>query len=136
MEAALTVLGADTTYASQLDAVGREWFGPQWLGVHAQDALAPVARDGVGIANTGKAPAAGARIGHWVAFCDSAGQRAFSDPLGRVGRAQRRDLAARFPEARWSDDDPEMAVRERVCGPAALAACAVGSRSQADFLRV
>ena len=55
MEAALTVLGADTTYASQLDAVGREWFGPRWLGVHAQDVLAPVTRDGVGVANTGKA---------------------------------------------------------------------------------
>ena len=136
MEAALAVLGADTTYASQLDAVGRGWFGPLWLGVHAQDVLAPVARDGVGIANTGKAPPAGARIGHWVAYCDSGGQRAFSDPLGVAGRAQRRELAARFPGALWSEDDPEMAVRERVCGPAALAACAVGSRSQADFLRV
>ena len=136
MEAALAVLGADTTYASQLDAVGRAWFGSRWLGVHAQDALAPVSRDGVGIANTGKAPPAGARIGHWVAFCDRGGHRAFSDPLGVAGRAQRRDLAARFPGARWSDDDPEMAVRERMCGPAALAACAVGSRSQADFLRV
>ena len=63
MEAALAVLGADTTYASQLNAVGRAWFGPRWLGVHAQDVLAPVARDGVGIANAGKAPPAGARIG-------------------------------------------------------------------------
>ena len=136
MEAALAVLGADTTYASQLDTVGREWFGSRWLGVHAQDVLAPVTRDGVGIANTGKAPPAGARIGHWVAFCDSGGQRAFSDPLGAVGRAQRRELAARFPGAQWSDDDAEMAVRERVCGPAALAACAVGTHSQAEFLRV
>ena len=136
MEAALAVLGADTTYASQLSAVGSEWFGPLWLGVHAQDALAPVTRDGVGIANTGKAPPAGARIGHWVAYCDSGGQRAFSDPLGVAGRAQRRELAARFPGALWSEDDAEMAVSERVCGPAALAACAVGSRSQADFLRV
>ena len=136
MEAALAVLGADTTYASQLNAVGRAWFGPRWLGVHAQDVLAPVARNGVGIANTGRAPPAGARIGHWVAYCDSGGQRAFSDPLGVAGCAQRRELAARFPTALWSDDDPEMAVSARVCGPAALAACAVGSRSQADFLRV
>ena len=136
MEAALAVLGADTTFASQLEAVGRGWFGSRWLGVHAQDALAPVFRDGVGIVNTGRAPPAGARIGHWVAYCDSGGQRAFSDPLGAVGRAQRRELAARFPGAQWSADDAEMAVRERVCGPSALAACAVGSRSQVDFLRV
>ena len=136
MEAALAVLGADTTYASQLNAVGREWFGPLWLGVHAQDVLAPVFRDGVGIVNTGRAPPAGARIGHWVAYCDSGGRRAFSDPLGAVGRALRRELAARFPAARWSSDDAEMAVSARVCGPAALAACAVGSRSQTDFFRV
>eukprot|EP01046_Picozoa_sp_COSAG06_P004893 COSAG06_NODE_211_length_20166_cov_26.103752_13_plen_105_part_00 len=104
--------------------------------MYAQDTLPPVGRDGVGIVNTGKAPPAGASIGHWVAFCDSGGQRAFSDPLGAVGVQQRADLAARFPEAQWSADDPEMAVRERVCGPAALAACAVGTHSQAEFLRV
>ena len=116
--------------------MGSAWLGPRWLGVHAQDVLAPIARDGVGIANTGRAPPAGATVGHWVAYCDSRGRRTFSDPLGAVGRPQRAELAARFPAARWSDDDPEMAVSERVCGPAALAACAVGSRSQADFLRV
>ena len=38
MEASLAVLGADTTYASQLDAVGRAWFGARWLGVYAQEA--------------------------------------------------------------------------------------------------
>ena len=136
MHAALTVLGRDTTYASQLDAVGREWFGRRWLGVYAQDTQPPVARDGVGVANTGRAPPAGARVGHWVAYCDSGGRRAFSDPLGTVGRPQRSELAARFPAAQWSDDDPEMAVTGSICGPAALAACAVGAGSQADFLRV
>jgi hypothetical protein len=104
--------------------------------VYAQDTLPPVGRDGVGIVNTGKAPPAGASIGHWVAFCDSGGQRAFSDPLGAVGVQQRADLAARFPEARWSHDDPEMAVHASICGPASLAACAVGTHSQAEFLRV
>jgi hypothetical protein len=116
--------------------VGRSWFPAQWLGVHAQDTLPPVGRDGVGIANTGLAPPAGASVGHWVAYCDSDGRRAFSDPLGAVGVQQRAGLAARFPSAHWSDDDAEMAVDESICGCAALAACAVGTHSQAEFLRV
>ena len=69
--------------------MGRAWFGARWLGVYAQDTMPSVSRDGVGIANTGRAPPAGASIGHWVAYCDRGGQRAFSDPLGAVepGRA-------------------------------------------------
>ena len=116
--------------------MGRAWFPAQWLGVYAQDTLPPVGRDGVGIVNTGLAPPAGASVGHWVAYCDSAGQRAFSDPLGAVGVQQRAGLAARFPAAQWSDDDPEMAVHVSICGPASLAACAVGTHSQREFLRV
>ena len=98
--------------------------------------MPPVGRDGVGIVNTGLAPPAGASVGHWVAFCDRGGQRAMSDPLGTVGVQQRAGLAARFPEARLSHDDPEMAVHASICGPASLAACAVGTHSQSDFLRV
>ena len=116
--------------------MGRAWFPSQWLGCWAQDTLPSVGRDGVGIVNTGLAPPAGASVGHWVAYCDSDGQRAFSDPLGAVGVQQRAGLAARFPQSQWSDDDPEMAVHESICGPAALAACAVGTHSQREFLRV
>ena len=98
--------------------------------------MPPVGRDGVGIVNTGLAPPAGASVGHWVAFCDRGGQRAFSDPLGAVGVQQRSGLTARFPEAQWSHDDPEMAVHASICGPASLAAWSVGTQSQAYFLRV
>ena len=68
---------------------------------------------------------------------DYGGERCFSDPLGAVGRPQRADLVALYPQAHWSDDDAEQAVTEDVCGPAALAACAVGhSHGRDAFLRV
>ena len=137
LEAALAALGHDTTWQSQLNAVGATWFGAGWRGCWACDRLPAVGADGVGVANTGRAPPAGARIGHWVAFMDSGNERCFSDPLGAVGRPQRADLAALYPQAHWSDDDPEMAVSENICGPASLAACAVGhSHGRDAFLRV
>ena len=59
----------------------------------------------MGIANTGRAPPAGARVGHWVAFCDSGNERCFSDPLGRIGKPQRAELVAMYPDSRWSDEE-------------------------------
>ena len=137
MKDALAVLGSDTTWQSQLDAVGARWFGSAWKGCWACDQLPTVAADGVGIANTGRAPPAGARVGHWVAFCDSGNERCFSDPLGAIGKPQRAELVAMYPNARWSNEDAEQGVDEDICGPAALAACAVGHvHGPAAFLRV
>ena len=65
------------------------------------------------------------------------GERCFSDPLGAVGRPQRADLVALYPQAHWSNEDAEQTVGEDICGPAALAACAVGhSHGRDAFLRV
>ena len=134
---ALAALGSDTTWQSQLNAVGGAWFGAGWRGCWACDQLPSVGADGVGVANTGRAPPAGARVGHWVAFMDSGGERCFSDPLGAVGRPQRADLIALYPQALWSNDDAEQAVSASICGPASLAACAVGhSHGRDAFLQV
>jgi hypothetical protein len=54
---------------------------------------------------------------------DSDGERLMSDPLGSVGKQQRRDLNA-LHRPIWAEDDPEMAVDESTCGPRSLAALA------------
>jgi hypothetical protein len=68
---------------------------------------------------------------HWVAALDTGdrqgGQRAFNDPLGRHGRAQRAVLARLQPHV-WADDDPEQRPEQTDCGVRALVALAIGLR--------
>ena len=72
---------------------------------------------------------------HWIAVLDD-GERAMSDPLGRVGRNQRRELDA-IAQPLWSDDDAEQRMAENTCGPRSLAAVAVGLAFGIDeFLRI
>ena len=134
MDAAIGLLGHDVTYSSQLDAVGKQWFGAQWGGVHSRSGL-PVAvspeRRGY-VVNTHDGQGR-----HWCACLDDGEQRYFSDPLGQVGTQQRAALAALHPHALWSHDDPEMAVDASICGPAALAAVAVGLRhGPLEFMQI
>ena len=64
---------------------------------------------------------------HWVAALDTAAGRAFNDPLGRHGRAQRAALARLQPHV-WADDDPEQRPEQTDCGVRALVALAIGLR--------
>ena len=68
---------------------------------------------------------------------DVAANLAAAVDLVRQARSAGADLIALHPQAHWSDDDAEQAVGEDICGPAALAACAVGHVHGRDaFLRV
>ena len=119
--AAVAELVSDTTYASDLDRVGRRLFAVRWGGVHSRSGLPSIASHTAGyVCNTHD----GAGV-HWVALLDTGGRRYLSDPLGAIGRHQRAGLAALQPHP-WSNDDPEMQPDERTCGPLALAAVAVG----------
>jgi len=115
-------LGVDTTYASDIDRMGRRLFGERWGGVHSRSSLPSVGPRLTGyVCNTHD----GAGV-HWVGVLDAGdGRRYLSDPLGAVGQHQRAGLAALQPYP-WSDDDAEMRPDERTCGPLALAAVAVG----------
>eukprot|EP01043_Picozoa_sp_COSAG02_P018344 COSAG02_NODE_856_length_16468_cov_131.787831_3_plen_141_part_00 len=129
------LLGTERTFSSQLDRVGRQMYGSRWGGVHARDTLPAVARTGRRgmIVNTDLSTGSGV---HWIAVLDEDGQRAMSDPLGKVGREQRRQLNA-IEQPVWSEDDPEQHKSEDTCGPRSLAAIAVGlAHGMQEFLRV
>jgi hypothetical protein len=129
------LLGTERTFSSQLERVGRQLFGAQWGGVHARDTLPTVARTGRRgmIVNTDSSAGSGV---HWIAVLDEDGQRAMSDPLGRVGKEQRRQLNA-IAKPLWSQDDPEQHKSDDTCGPRSIAAIAVGlAHGMNEFLRV
>jgi hypothetical protein len=130
---AVRELGTARTFSSDLDRVGREMYGSAWAGVHARDTL-PDAGDRRGmIVNTDVSSGSGV---HWIAVYDEGGRRAMSDPLGTVGKTQRRALNA-IEQPLWAEDDPEQRISEDTCGPRALAAIAVGLAFGIDeFLRV
>ena len=89
----------------------------------ARDTLPVVSQSRRGyIVNTDSSTGPGV---HFIAVLDDAGRRFFSDPLGAAGRAQRAPLAALQPHP-FSEDDPEMRMDERTCGPLAMAAVGVG----------
>ena len=128
------LLGSERTFSSQLERVGGRMFGRHWSGIHARDTLPTVARTGRRgmIVNTDDSTGNGV---HWIAVLDD-GERAMSDPLGRVGRNQRRELDA-IAQPLWSDDDAEQRMAENTCGPRSLAAVAVGLAFGIDeFLRI
>lgn len=126
------LLGTERTFSSQLEHVGKQMFGVQWGGVHARDILPQVARTGRRgmIVNTDSSTRRGV---HWIAVLDEDGQRAMSDPLGKVGREQRRQLNA-IEQPLWSEDDAEQRKSEDTCGPRSLAAIAVGLAHGMDEL--
>ena len=129
------LLGTERTFSSQLERVGRQLFGAQWGGVHARDTLPTVARTGRRgmIVNTDSSAGSGV---HWIAVLDEDGQRAMSDPLGRVGKEQRRQLDE-IAKPLWSQDDAEQRKHEDTCGPRSLAAIAVGlAHGMDEFLRL
>ena len=129
------LLGPERTFSSQLERVGKQLFGVQWEGVHARDTLPAVARTGRRgmIVNTDASTGQGV---HWIAVLDEDGQRAMSDPLGKVGREQREKLNA-IAQPLWSEDDAEQRKSEDTCGHRSLAAIAVGlAHGMNEFLRV
>ena len=54
-----------------------------------------------------------------------------SDPLGKIGRAQRKELDT-LQQPIWSEDYPEMKASASTCGPRSLAALAVGLKLGKD----
>jgi hypothetical protein len=122
------MLGTGRTFASQLDRAGKKMFGHLFGGIFARDTLPPVLRGGRRgyLVNTDCLLGDDCGKGvHWIAVMDSDGERLMSDPLGSVGKQQRRDLNA-LHRPIWAEDDPEMRVDESTCGPRSLAALAVG----------
>jgi hypothetical protein len=137
------MLGSERTYTSQLESTGRRLLGHQFGGVFARDTLPPVLRSGHRgyIVNTdclhdaqgGKPCGSGV---HWLAVLDIDGERFMSDPLGRAGKPQRRDLN-RIHRPTWSVDDAEMQTTASTCGPRSIAALAVGLSDGKDaFLAI
>jgi hypothetical protein len=122
------MLGESRTFASQLDRAGKKLFGHLFGGIFARDTLPPVLREGRRgyLVNTDCLLGDDCGKGvHWIAVMDFDGERLMSDPLGSVGKQQRRDLnALHWPI--WAEDDAEMQVDESTCGPRSLAALAVG----------
>ena len=122
------MLGTGRTFASQLDRAGKKMFGHQFGGIFARDTLPPVLRGGRRgyLVNTDCLLGDDCGRGvHWIAVMDLDGERLMSDPLGCVGKQQRRDLNT-LHRPIWAEDDAEMRVDESTCGPRSLAALAVG----------
>jgi hypothetical protein len=122
------MLGESRTFASQLDRAGKKMFGHLFGGIFARDTLPPVLRGGRRgyLVNTDCLLGDDCGRGvHWIAVMDLDGERLMSDPLGSVGKQQRRDLNT-LHRPIWAEDDAEMAVDESTCGPRSLAALAVG----------
>jgi hypothetical protein len=73
------LLGRRTTYASDIDKVGRQHFGPHWGGVLARDNMTPPGHMRAFVVNTDESTGRGV---HWLAALDVNEQRHFNDPLG------------------------------------------------------
>jgi hypothetical protein len=76
LDAIEEVMGTGTTYATELDRLGKHMFGADWRGVYASDNVLP--SNGCYIVNTDKKSAPGE---HWMAvhngyFYDSFGRTA------------------------------------------------------------
>ena len=63
---------------------------------------------------------------HWLAVMDDAGDRYMNDPLGEVGKDQRRELERLQPDATWAEDDAEQRPDQKDCAVRALVALAIG----------
>ena len=123
------MLGTGRTFASSLERAGKKMFGHQFGGVFARDTLPPLLRGGGRrgyLVNTDCLLGDDCGKGvHWIAVMDLDGERLMSDPLGSVGKQQRRDLNA-LHQPIWAEDDAEMQPDESTCGPRSLAVLAVG----------
>ena len=123
------LLGKRTTYASDIDRVGRQHFGPRWGGVLARDTLPPPGHMRAYVVNTDESTGRGV---HWLAAMDVNGQRYFNDPLGMAGASQRRQLERLHPNASWADLDAEQETWEKDCGVRSLVALDIGLRCGLD----
>ena len=96
------LLGKRTTYASDIDGVGRQHFGQRWGGVLARDNMPPPGHMRVFVVNTDESTGRGV---HWIAAMDVQGKRYFNDSLGMAGASQRRQLERLHPNATWAELD-------------------------------
>ena len=123
------LLGKRTTYASNIDMVGRQHFGARWGGVVARDTMPAPGHMRFFVVNTDASTGRGV---HWLAAMDVDGQRHFNDPLGMIGAKQRRELEELHPDAVWADLDAEQRREEKDCGVRALVALDIGLRCGLD----
>ena len=123
------LLGKRTTYASDIDRVGRQHFGARWGGVLARDTLPAPGHMRFFVVNTDASTGRGV---HWLAAMDVDGQRHFNDPLGMIGADQRRQLERLHPDEVWADLDAEQRREEKDCGVRALVALEIGLRCGLD----
>ena len=123
------LLGKRTTYASNIDKVGRQHFGARWGGVVARDTMPAPGHMRFFVVNTDASTGRGV---HWLAAMDVDGQRHFNDPLGMIGAKQRRELEELHPDAVWADLDAEQRREEKDCGVRALVALEIGLRCGLD----
>ena len=117
------VLGKRTTYASDIDRVGKQHFGQRWGGVLARDNMPEPGHMRVYVVNTDKSTGRGV---HWIAAMDVQGKRYFNDSLGMAGASQRRQLERLHPNATWAEFDAEQGTWEKDCGVRSLVALDVG----------
>ena len=117
------LLGRRTTYAGDINRVGRQHFGARWGGVLARDTLPAPGHMRVFVVNTDESTGGGV---HWLAAFDVDGKRHFNDPLGMIGAEQRRELEELHPDAVWADLDAEQEKHEKDCGVRALVALDIG----------
>ena len=118
-----SLLGKRTTYASDIDRIGRQHFGPRWGGVLARDTLPEPGHMRVFVVNTDESTGRGV---HWISAMDVQGKRYFNDSLGMAGASQRRQLEHLHPNATWADLDAEQAKHEKDCGVRSLVALDIG----------
>ena len=97
-----SALGKRTTYASDIDRIGRQHFGPRWGGVLARDTLPEPGHMRVYVVNTDASTGRGV---HWLAAMDVQGKRYFNDPLGitrQNSRAHRALPSLQKPTGRFA----------------------------------
>jgi hypothetical protein len=126
------MLGRSTTYSTDIEDAGSALLGSAWGGVHAADTLPPAAHHlTCRVVNTASTDD-GTNGVHWCACVEEGGRRYFNDALGAAGRRQRADLARRYPDAEWADDDAEQRPEQTDCGVRALVALVIARDGSVD----
>lgn len=108
------MLGRGATYDTDLDNLGKWYFGQRFAGVFASDEIPLATNFRYCIANLDSHNEPGS---HWVAIAKDKGKLMVYDSFGRTVT----DILPDLPNAMDVDRDAEQSDQEENCGPRALA---------------
>lgn len=107
-------LGTDVTYSNDLNRVGKQMFGSNFLGVFPSDQIPDLGEGQYALINLDKSDQPGS---HWTAISMQNGHKVFYDSFGR----NHKRILSSIGGAIDTEGDAEQAKRENNCGPRSLA---------------